>query len=137
MFRKSFDLTIPFTEDPLSGLWYPIIEASFSGLGDRWYTLPLLLDTSSTDIVLRPAYQPLFPLGVEETVNTVGDTAARKGTVTESRIEFLGLEGDCEIVFIDIPANALFAGLLGRNCFMPFGFGFWEQSRELYVSLNP
>ncbi len=137
MFSKSFDLTIPFTEDANTGICYPIIEASFSGLGERWYTLPLLLDTGSTDIVLRPAYQPLFPPGVEETVNTVGDRAPRRGTVTKSRIELLGLAGNCEIVFIDIPPNPLFAGLLGRNCFQPFGFGFWEKSRELHVSLSP
>jgi len=137
MVTKSFDLIVPYTKDEDTGLWYPIVEARFLGLGTRWYRLPMLLDTGATEIVLRPDYQPLFPPGVEERVNAVGDKHPRKGILTRSRIEFFGLEGDCEIIFTDIPSNPLFAGLLGRNCFLQFGFGFWEKSKELYVSLNP
>jgi len=29
------------------------------------------------------------------------------------------------------------AGVVGRDCFKPFGFGFWESARELYVTLKP
>lgn len=31
----------------------------------------------------------------------------------------------------------MFAGLFGRDCFTSFGFGFWENVREIYVTLKP
>ena len=137
MVRKSFDLTVAFVKDQNSGLTYPIVEVNFLTIGGRWETLPLLFDTGCSEVVLRPTYAPLFPPGVEEGVNTVGSQQPRKSLVTKSRIELFGLIADCEIVLVDIPANPLFAGLLGRACFMPFGFGFWESRHELYVTLKP
>jgi hypothetical protein len=28
-------------------------------------------------------------------------------------------------------------GVFGRECFKSFGFGFWEKSHELYVTVKP
>lgn len=138
MVRKSFELaTIPFTYDRDTRFWYPVVRAGFLTASGVWRDLPMLFDPGSTDIVIRPIYAPLFAPGTEDEINAVGQDLPHKALVTTSRIELFGVEGDCEIVLDRIPANACFAGLLGRKCCMPFGFGFWESARELYVTLKP
>ena len=44
----------------------------------------------------------------------------------------------CPVILMDLPAHPFYSGLLGRaQMFDGFGFGFWESTRELYVTLTP
>jgi hypothetical protein len=44
----------------------------------------------------------------------------------------------CPVNLQVLPQNPLYMGLFGRDqIFQEFGFGFWERSHELYVTLNP
>jgi len=113
--------------DKASNFSYPVICVKFRTLNGDWPEFPMLFDTGSTDIALRPTYAPLFPPGKDDEANAVGASTPQKVKVTKSRIEIFGQQGDCEIVLADVPPNGCFAGLLGRKCFLPFGFGFWER----------
>lgn len=127
----TFQLTIPFTGG------YPLVRVNLLTLSGQWRAFPLLLDTGATNITIRPEHAQLFPPGVTEGLNAVGQKVPRQVSVTKSRFEFLGQVGDCHIVIDDLPAHPLIAGLFGRECFTLFGFGFWETAREIYVTSQP
>ena len=133
---KSFERTIPFIQVQNDG-WYPIVEVVFIKVDGQRIRLPLLFDTGATQIVLHPDWAWLFPKGDIVEFNSVGDEQPTSGTLVRGTIEFLGQVMDCTIGFAALPKRTWMAGLFGRECFTPFGFGFWESARELYVTLKP
>ncbi len=136
MYVKSFDRVIPFTQAE-GGEWLPIVSVAFILSDGTEYELPLLFDTAATEITLPQEFAEDFPPGEPTKANVGGSKQAATGAVTSATIEFLGQRMTCPILLLDFPANPLFAGLFGRACFKPFGFGFWESSHELYVTLEP
>ena len=71
------------------------------------------------------------------------DTSAAGGQIDAYRyegitFEVLGKTITCAINLIPMPMHPLFSGLLGRETiFNEFGFGFWENTHELFVTRNP
>ncbi len=56
----------------------------------------------------------------------------------EATLEFFGKTITCPVQLMVLPTNPLWMGLFGHDqIFQHFGFGFWESSRELYVTANP
>jgi len=131
---KPFEITIPFRE--INGDWYPIVEVSFRTIFNEWLTLLLIFDTGSEPIVLKPDYRHVFSPGREESVAGIGDAGPHTALATGTEVEFLGRIQRCEIVIDKVPKEFA-AGVFGRDGFKPFGFGFWEGPRELYVTLKP
>lgn len=133
---KSFELTIPFVEVPKVG-WYPILQVVFLRPNRQRLQLPLLFDTGADQICLDHAWQWAFPNLRDAEFEGIGNESARPGKVTPGQIEFLNRVIDCEIGFAAMKPRTWMAGVIGRDCFKPFGFGFWENSRELYVTSKP
>ena len=130
-----FERTIPFTQVPGEG-WFPIVEVTFIKADGQQRRLNLLFDTGATEIVLRPDYAWLFPPGQTETWDTAGNGQGTPGILTTGKIDFLGIVQDCSISLLPMRPR-LWAGLFGRECFKPFGFGFWDRAHRLYVTLRP
>lgn len=133
---KTFELTIPFTE--LVGIWYPLVEVNFLTKLGAWIPINLIFDTGATNIVLLPKYEDFFPPGVEEEIGEVGSAMRAHAPVTKDiKVEFLNKTITCDILIRAFPCHPYIGGLFGRESFIPFGFGFWEHTRELYVTLKP
>ena len=134
---KFFDRTIPFTRVAGNGS-FPIVEVTFIKQNGQRRVLPLLFDTGASWITLRPQYRWLFPKSItKQAVGTAGKKKTSQGTLTTGRIEFLGQTIDCQILLLPMSPNPLWAGLFGRECFARLGFGFWEATGELHVTVNP
>jgi predicted aspartyl protease len=133
---KSFEHVIPFTQARGEG-WLPIVSVGFISSNGSEYELPLLFDTGATEIILPPEFVEDFPPGEPAQANVGGAKQPAIGILTNATVEFMGHRMKCEILLLDLPANPLRAGLFGRGCFKPFGFGFWESTRELYVTSEP
>lgn len=132
---KSFEITIPFVETEDG--WFPLIEVVFLRPDNRQLTLPLLFDTGAENICLHPYWEWAFPDLKPQRIHGVGKDGWIYGKSTQGRVKLLGSETDCEILFAPMLEKTWRAGLLGRDCFKSFGFGFWESARELYVTLKP
>jgi len=133
---KSFERSIPFVEMPGVG-WYPIIQVAFLKPNKHKLTLPLLFDTGAELICLHPDWEWAFPSLTDCDFAGIGGTA--RGKITKGQIELFGEVIDCDIGFgpQGMQIRTWMAGVIGRECFKPFGFGFWEGARELYVTLKP
>jgi hypothetical protein len=131
---KSFEITIPFTR--IHGERYPLVPVSFWTIYNDWLTVPLIFDTGAEPIILKPEYRRLFPPGRQELVGGVGEEQGHTVMATKANVEFLGRIQSCEIVIDKVPKDFA-AGIFGRDGFKPYGFGFWETARELYVTLKP
>jgi hypothetical protein len=131
---KPFEITIPFRE--INGEWYPIVEVSFRTRFNEWLKLPLIFDTGSEPIVLKPDYEHVFLPGREESIAGIGADGPHTVVATQTEVQFLGRIQNCEIVIDKVPKEYA-AGIFGRDGFKPFGFGFWEGAHELYVTLKP
>ena len=134
---KLFELTIPFTE--IKGNWYPLVDVSFfTTIYNDWFTIPLIFDTGAEDVILKPDYRGVFPPGKTTSVGGVGQANGHDAIETHSDVEFLGRRiNNCPVLIDEVPAPTLIAGIAGREIFRSFGFAFWENPRELYVTLNP
>jgi predicted aspartyl protease len=133
---KSFEHVISFTQARGEG-WLPIVNVAFISSNGTEYELPLLFDTGATEIVLPPEFAEDFPPGTAANANVGGKKDPASGVLTRGTVEFMGQRIECEILLLDLPANPLRAGLFGRGCFKPFGFGFWESTHQLYVTSQP
>jgi len=133
---RSFETTIPFVEVAGVG-WYPLLQVTFLKPNRRKLYLPLLFDTGADQICLHPDWQHFFPNLRDTTFYGTGHEKAAPGKTTKGQVEFLGRIIDCEIGFAQMQSYTWMAGVVGRDCFKPFGFGFWESARELYVTLKP
>lgn len=133
---RIFELTIPFT--PIGGALFPLIDVSFLTIHREWFTVPLIFDTGAEHIVLRPDYQHVFPAGRVVSLGGIGGKKGHDAMETQSDVECFGRRiSKCPILIDEVPASSLIGGVAGREIFKSFGFGFWENARELYVSLNP
>jgi hypothetical protein len=131
---KAFELTIPFTE--FDGDWYPLLEVSFMTIHNEWLTVPLIFDTGAEPIILKPDYEHLFSLTGEAMIGPIGQSTGHTCPSAEVEVELFGHTQSCEVVIDKVPKRFA-AGIFGRDGFKPYGFGFWEGKRELYVTLIP
>jgi hypothetical protein len=134
--EKSFEITIPFhdTEDGA----YPIIDVVFIKPNTcPRLTLSLLFDTGAEDICLHSEQEWAFPNLEEQLIEGVGDEKPVEGKKVRGEVEILGRIIQCDILFAKMAQKNYRQGVLGRSALRAFGFGFWEKSRELYVTLNP
>ena len=139
-----FEETIRFTFVSDLDDWYPIVNVTFLSPNQDLLQLPLLFDTGADQICLHPYWETFFPqhLLLKTTFDGLGvrtdqEQDQQEGKHTSGRIEFLGRIIDCDIGFTQMPDRIWMAGVFGRECFKPFGFGFWEEARKLYVTLRP
>jgi hypothetical protein len=135
---KTFERTIPFQAVYGHG-FLPLVGVKFFPRNADPFTVSLIFDTAATEITLRPEYQDWFPEGESVEAAVGGSTKRAEGIEITSTVEVLGQTlRDRKVLFLELgEPNPLFAGLFGRDCFTPFGFGFWESARELYVTLKP
>ncbi|MFZ0245284.1 hypothetical protein [Candidatus Binatus sp.] len=135
---KTFERTIPFKAVHGHG-FMPLVSVTFFPPTVDPFTLSLIFDTGATQITLHPDYREWFPQGIAAEANVAGSTETAEGTETTSTVEVLGRTlSNRKILFVDLgKPNPMFAGLFGRDCFTSFGFGFWENVREIYVTLKP
>jgi hypothetical protein len=134
---KSYDLTIPFTQNRHTKRWYPIMVVSLQLNSGGWRQFRLIFDTGSSSIILRTEFADQFAPGVLQGVNTVGHKKSRQMPVTQSQADVLGRIIPCEVMLANLPANYLVDGLLGRECMTPFVFGYSQTAQEIYVRLSP
>jgi hypothetical protein len=134
---KSYDLTIPFTQNRRTRLWYPIMVVSLQLSTGGWQPFRLIFDTGASTIVLRREFADQFPPAALQDVGTVGSGKARRMLVTRSQADVLGRIIPCQIVLAKLPANYVVDGLLGRECLEPFVFGYSQTAQEIYVRLSP
>jgi len=133
---RTFGHVIPFTEARGEG-WLPNSQCCLHLV--EWFRVRITptfrygRDGNNS----TPEFVEDFPPGEPAQANVGGTTEPVAGVVTNGTVEFMGHRMECEIVLLDLPANPLRAGLFGRGCFKPFGFGFWESTRELYVTPQP
>jgi hypothetical protein len=136
-FTKDFTETIKFTRvvDVSGDRWFPIVEVALVKPTGQRVPLKLLFDTGATQITLRGDHGFLFTDVEEERFQTAkGEVQGR--IAKNQTIEFLGVSTSCDIGLLDDFPERVFVGIFGRDCFKPFGFGFWENARELYVTLK-
>ena len=136
MLHKSFEITIPFVETEDG--WRPIIEVVFiKPNSPSPLMLALEFDTGADSICLSSDMEWAFPNLKSQKIYGVGSKRAHQGKITRGEIQLLGRTIECDILFASMRPKTWRQGVLGRECFKPFGFGFWEDARELYVSLTP
>jgi hypothetical protein len=144
---KDFERTVQFhsvTTDTGSVLSFPLVTVTLvQGNGNR-VSLPLIFDTGASVTSLRRDLYPLLGLAswnVGQKLQSA--TAGGDAPVDVYRYEGITLEVfgkllTCPVQLIQMPANPLYVGLLGReHVFQEFGFGFWESTRELHVTCTP
>jgi hypothetical protein len=133
---RTFERTIQFQPVLGHGL-LPLVVVKFFPPQVDPFTLSLIFDTGATQITLRPEYRDWFPQGEAAQANLAAKAEEAEGTVTKSTVEVFGRTlFNRTILFLELgKPNPTFAGLFGRDCFSSFGFGFWESSREIYVTL--
>jgi hypothetical protein len=129
---KPFETTIPFVNVPGEG-WYPLVELTFLRPSGNLH-LSLLFDTGADQILLHPYWEWAFPNLKPAKFSGIGGSVTGKRTA--GQVEFLGQTINCVIGFgpKKMEQKTWMQGVFGRDCFMPFGFGFWESSHELYVT---
>jgi hypothetical protein len=133
-FARTFTEIIPFTYVQGEG-WYPVVEVDLIKPQGGRQQLKLLFDTGATQIILRSDHEQFFTK-VEDQIYDTGAGKTPGRIAKNQQIEFLGVTISCDIGFLPLGPR-IWAGLLGRDCFEPFGFGFWEDKHEIYVTLKP
>lgn len=141
---KNFERVVRFTEfQPPTGnpIQLPLVEATLITPTNSRIFLSLLFDTGADFTTLRADLSPMLGLQSWDQGQRVSVSAA--GGVTNAYLYTFTLEIfdktiDCPVHLIQLPPHPLFHGLLGRNAiFDEFGFGFWESTKELYVTSSP
>ena len=145
METKDFEHLINFFEHHKPDwevIYLPLIEVTVV-IPDSRTTLSLLFDTGATSATLRNDLYPILGLSSwDESGNPIpvagigGNQWAYQYTAT---VEIFGkVISSCPIKLMQLPHNPFYSGLLGRDTiFDEFGFGFWEITKELYVTENP
>jgi len=143
MVTRSFENTIRFIGSPdnLAGPeFWPIIQATLlSPTGPSGPSIhPLLFDTGASSTCLCAGLYHFLGLA-DWDVGRYRPIDAAGGTVPsyeyDVTLEVFGKRFTCPIRLIQMTKHERFSGLLGRHTiFKEFGFGFWERTRELYVT---
>lgn len=146
MVNKTFEHTIQFYNvNTHSGasIWLPLINVSLIQPSGNRVSLSLLFDTGASRTTLRHDLYPLLGLtswnsGIAQHVSTAGGANPVEAYQYQATFEFFGKIVQCPVNLQQLPDNPLFVGLFGRDqIFQEFGFGFWERTRELYITLTP
>jgi len=145
MVSKNYDHTINFrrVRGPGGNIFtFPIVEITLITSVGKKRILPLLFDTGASFTTLIHTLHPLLGLKSWDEGQAVQTTTANRSTTVYSYMVDLELFGKvirCPVHLSQgIQNNPIYMGLLGRNTiFNEFGFGFWENSQELYVTANP
>lgn len=142
---KSFERTIPFHRVTTNAgtVTLPLVTTTLIGAGGTRYTLPLMFDTGASVTTFRKDLYPLLGLsdwnvGQEVETHTAGGDQPVKVYAYQATLEVLGKTIDSTVHLANLPHNPLYVGLLGRqDVFEQFGFGFWEATAELFVTVSP
>jgi len=146
MINKNFEHTIRFCQvNTASGVsvWFPIINITLIQPSGNRVVLPLLFDTGASCTTLRHDLYPLLGLhswdsGQARDVSTAGGANPVQAYQYQATLEFLGKTIQCPVNLQILPQNPLYVGLFGRDqIFQEFGFGFWERTQELHITLTP
>lgn len=146
MVNKSFEHTIQFYQvNTGSGasIWLPLININLIQPSGKRVVLPLLFDTGASRTTLRHDLYPLLGLqswdsGQAEVVLTAGGANPVEAYQYQATFEFFGKIVQCPVNLQILPQHPLYVGLFGRDqIFQEFGFGFWERTQELHVTLTP
>ena len=143
MLSKNFEHTVRFYEHRANGnsTWLPLVNVTLITPTDNRISLSLLFDTGASVTTLRADLYQMLGLQSWDQGHRVC-TATGGGTVAAyiytTTLEVFGKTIQCPIQLLQLPNHPLFSGLLGRDIvFKEFGFGFWENVNELYVTTNP
>ncbi len=142
---RSFEHTVRFYEVPTPNgpVAFPLITVTLVQPSGSRVDLPLMFDTGASVTTLRDDLYPLLGVaswdaGTPLQSETAGGVAPVTGYQYQATLELFGRTVNCPVHLMQLPRNPLYVGLFGRaQMFEQFGFGFWESSRELYVTLNP
>jgi hypothetical protein len=142
MHTKNFEHIIPFHLIPAHQISYPLLEVILVSPNGRRTRLSLLFDTGASVTTLKAELFELIGLQRwDEGQPVQPGTGGGQITVYEytATIELLGKLITCPVWLNNqFPSNPYFVGVLGRDTvFNEFGFGYWESTRELYVTENP
>jgi hypothetical protein len=145
MVSKNFDHTIKFRRVRGQGgniLTFPIVETTLISSSGKRRIIPLIFDTGASVTTLIHTLHPLLGLKSWDEGQAVKTPTANKITTVYSYmadLEVFGKVIHCPVHLSQgIQSNPIYMGLLGRDTiFNEFGFGFWENSQELYVTANP
>jgi hypothetical protein len=146
MVNKSFEHTIRFYQAKTASggsVWLPLISITLIQPSGSRVDLPLLFDTGASCTTLRHDLYPLLGLqswdsGQAQAVSTAGGANPVQAYQYQATLEFLGKVIQCPVNLQILPLNPLYVGLFGRDqIFQEFGFGFWESTQELHVTLTP
>lgn len=141
----SFEYTSPFLQVPTPNgvVALPLVMVTLIQPGGNRVDLPLMFDTGASVTTLRADLYPLLGVpswdsGTPFQSETAGGAAPVTGYSYQGTLELFGKATNCAINLMQLPQNPLYVGLFGRQqMFDQFGFGFWESSRELHVTLTP
>ncbi|MFZ5451314.1 MAG: aspartyl protease family protein [Thermodesulfobacteriota bacterium] len=143
MIFKNFENTIRFIQGPQQDApWFPIVQVTLITPQGKRIDLPLLFDTGANITTLSHQLYQMFGLqswnqGTPVTIGTAGGLkTAYRYTVS---FELFNKVIDTPILLVDtLSIHPLYCGVIGRDTFFAeFGFGFWENQHELYVTANP
>ena len=146
MDSKGFEHSIRFFRGQTGSgavVWLPIITVNLVSPSGSRIALPLLFDTGASTTTLRHDLYPLLGLtswdsGDPQDVSTAGGADPVRAYRYQVTLELLGKIIRCPVNLQILPRNPLYLGLFGREqVFYEFGFGFWEKTHELYVTLTP
>lgn len=140
---KSFEHVIQFIQVAGRPTWFPIVTITLVQSTGARLSLPLLFDTGASITTLRADLYPLLEVtswdaGTPLQLATAGGINLVTTYVHTATFEVFGKAISAPVSLAQLPPNPLFVGLLGRDTiFEQFGFGFWEGSRELFVTGSP
>jgi hypothetical protein len=140
---KSFEYLIPFQQFRSSRgpVWLPLVTVTLlQQPGGQRVDLPLIFDTGASTTTLRHDLFPLLGLA-DWNVGQAGSAGTAGGQAQFYRytatLEFFGRQMSCPVHLMQLPPGP-YMGLFGREqVFHQFGFGFWESTHEIHVTLNP
>jgi hypothetical protein len=142
---RSFEHTVTFhqVQTPNGVVVLPLLTITLIQPNGSRISLPLMFDTGASVTTLRDDLYPLLGVpswdsGVPFQSETAGGMAAVTGYRYQATLELFGKAVTCPVNLMQLPRNPLYVGLFGRaQIFDQFGFGFWESTREIHVTLNP
>jgi hypothetical protein len=143
---KDFEQLIRFYEvhpaPNTPSVWLPLVDVTLMTPTNSRISLPLLFDTGASMTTLRADLYPILGLqSWDQGFRAETDTAGGRRNVYQYNctLEVFGKIINCPIQLSDgLQFHPLFVGLLGRDTvFNEFGFGFWERTHELYVTVTP
>ena len=122
----------------------PIVTVTLIQADGNRVSLPLVFDTGASVTSLRKDMYILLGLSSwdvgarVETATGGGEAPVDVYRYEGIVLEVLGKTLTCPVQLIPMPPNPFYVGLLGRETvFQEFGFGFWESTKQLYVTSAP